>query len=38
LTLFPDLEHDLAACVPARDSSQRLANLAQQKDRFDLRA
>jgi hypothetical protein len=37
-TLLPDLEDDLAACVPARDPSQRLANSAQGQDRFDLRA
>jgi hypothetical protein len=36
--LLPELEHDLAACVSARDPSQRLANLAQRQDRFDLRA
>ena len=37
LPLSPDLEYDLAACVSARDSSQRLANLAQRQDCFDLR-
>ena len=38
LALLPDLEHDLATCVSARDPSQRLANPAQRQDRFDLRA
>ena len=38
LALLPDLEHDLAACVSACDPAQRLANLAQRQDRFDLRA
>ena len=38
LVLLPDLENDLAACVSARDPSQRLVNLAQWQDRFDLRA
>jgi hypothetical protein len=36
--LLPDLEHDLATCVSARDPSQRLANPAQRQDRFDLGA
>ncbi len=38
LALLPDLEHDLATRVSARDPSQRLANPAQRQDRFDLRA
>jgi hypothetical protein len=36
--LLPDLQHDLAAGVPARDPRQRLAGLVERQDRFDLRA
>jgi len=36
--LRPDLEHDLAAGVPACDPCQRLARLFQRQDRLDLRA
>ena len=34
--LLRDPEHDLAECVSARDLPQRLANLLQRHDRFNL--
>jgi hypothetical protein len=36
--LLPNLEHDLAASVSARDPLQRLSNLLQRQDCFDLQA
>jgi hypothetical protein len=36
--LLPDLQHDLAARMPARDPRQRRARLVQPQRRIDLRA
>ena len=36
--LLPNLEHDLAASVSARDPLQRLSNMLQRQDCSDLRA
>jgi hypothetical protein len=36
--LRPNLEHDLATRMSARDPLQRLSNLLQRQDCFDLRA
>jgi len=36
--LLPNLEHDLATSVSACDPLQRLSNLLQRQDCFDLRA
>jgi hypothetical protein len=36
--LLPNLEHDLATSVSARGPLQRLSNLLQRQDCFDLRA
>jgi hypothetical protein len=36
--LLPNLEYDIATSVSARDPLQRLSNLLQRQDCFDLRA